>query len=98
MGSHQMDTTREGAEMTVAYMFINTEIGAERAVLRALKTVSGVTEAHLVYGTYDIVAKVAADTMDALRQIVIHRIRRIDKVLTTLTTTAVDEATQVATA
>ena len=77
--------------MTVAFVFINTEMGAERAVLRAIKKVRGVEEVQLVYGTYDIVAKIAADTMDELRQIVIHRIRRIDKVLTTLTATAVED-------
>jgi DNA-binding Lrp family transcriptional regulator len=96
--SHPIDTTGDGAEMTVAFVFINTEIGAERTVLSAIKKISGVEEAHVVYGIYDIVAKIAADSMDELRQIVIHRIRRIIKVLTTLTATAVEEATQFPTA
>jgi DNA-binding Lrp family transcriptional regulator len=76
--------------MAVAFVFLNTEIGAERAVFNALKKVSGVKEAHLVYGTYDIVARISANTMDELRQIVIHRIRRIDKVFNPLTAMAVE--------
>ena len=76
--------------MAVAFVFLNTEICAERAVLSAINKVRGVEEAHLVYGTYDIVAKVAADTMDELRQIVIHQIRRIDRVQNTLTMMVVE--------
>jgi DNA-binding Lrp family transcriptional regulator len=43
-----------------------------------------------VYGVYDIVAKVSADTMDKLKEIVTWKIRRLDKVRSTLTMIVVE--------
>jgi DNA-binding Lrp family transcriptional regulator len=54
-------------------------------VLKEVRAVAGVEEAEMVYGVYDIVAKVKAETMDKLKQIITEHIRRIDKVRTTLT-------------
>jgi DNA-binding Lrp family transcriptional regulator len=39
----------------------------------------------MVYGVYDIVAKVNGESMDKLKYIITEHIRRIDKVRTTLT-------------
>jgi len=44
-----------------------------------------VKEAHAVYGVYDIVAKVEAMTMDKLREVLASKVRRLDKVRSTLT-------------
>jgi len=71
--------------MEKAFILINTEIGSEADVLKKLKKVEGINEAFLVYGVYDIIARVKADTMDKLKEIVIWRIRRLDKVRSTLT-------------
>jgi DNA-binding Lrp family transcriptional regulator len=38
-----------------------------------------------VYGVYDIVAKVEAESMDKLKEIVSWNIRRLEKVRSTLT-------------
>ena len=53
--------------MPTAFVLINTEIGSETDVLKELKKVEGVDEASAVYGVYDIVARVKADTMDRLK-------------------------------
>ena len=71
--------------MPVAFVLINAEIGSESEVLQALKKVSNVKEAYAVYGVYDIIAKVEAETMDKLKDIVTWNIRRLDKVRSTLT-------------
>jgi len=71
--------------MERAFILINTEIGSEADVLKKLKKVEGIDEAFLVYGVYDIIARVKADTMDKLKEIVTWRIRRLDKVSSTLT-------------
>jgi len=71
--------------MEKAFILINTEIGSEADVLKKLKKVEGINEAFLVYGVYDIIARVKADTMDKLKEIVTWRIRRLDKVRSTLT-------------
>jgi len=71
--------------MPLAFVLINTEIGSENKVLETLEKVEGVIEAYAVYGVYDIVAKVKAETMDKLKEIVTWRIRRLDNVRSTLT-------------
>ncbi len=48
--------------MPTAFVLINTEIGSESDVLKDMKKVEGVEEASAVYGVYDIVARVKADT------------------------------------
>jgi len=70
--------------MPIAFVLINVEAGAEVDVLKALKGVEGVVEAYTVYGVYDIVAKIRAESMDKLKEIIIWKIRRLDKVHSTL--------------
>lgn len=72
--------------MAMAFVLINVESGADAEVLQALKKISNVKEAYQVYGVYDIVTKVEAESMDKLKDIVTNRIRRLDKVKSTLTT------------
>ncbi|KPV63508.1 MAG: DNA-binding transcriptional regulator AsnC [Candidatus Bathyarchaeota archaeon BA1] len=76
--------------MPIAFVLINAEIGSEDDVLHSLKKVEGVEEAYTVYGVYDIVAKIRADTMDRLKEIVTWHIRRLNKVRSTLTMIVVE--------
>jgi len=76
--------------MPTAFVLINTRTGSIADVLKDLKKVEGVDEAFAVYGAYDIIARVRAESMDELREIVTWRIRRIGKVRTTLTMTVVE--------
>jgi DNA-binding Lrp family transcriptional regulator len=41
--------------MPMAFILINSEIGAEEAVLNSLRDLAGVEEAYIVYGVYDII-------------------------------------------
>ncbi len=77
--------------MPIAFVLINAEIGSEGEVLSELKKIEGVEEAYSVYGVYDIVAKVRADSMDKLKDIVTWRIRRLNKVRSTLTMIVIEE-------
>ena len=71
--------------MPTAFVLINTEPASMPGVLKKVKAVEGVEEAEMVYGVYDIVAKVKTETMDQLKQIITYNIRRINNVLTTQT-------------
>jgi DNA-binding Lrp family transcriptional regulator len=71
--------------MPAAYVLLNTEIGAESAVLEALKKVEGVEEAHNLWGVYDIIASIKADTLDKLTYIITKKIGQIGKVNAKLT-------------
>ena len=77
--------------MPTAFALINAEIGAENEVLKALKNVEGVVEAYTVYGVYDIIAKITASTMDKLKETITWKIRKLDKVRSTLTMIVIEE-------
>ncbi len=81
-----------GKKMHVAFVLINAEIGAEDEVINALNKITNVVEAHVVYGAYDIVAKVSAESMNRLKEIITWKIRRLDKVRTTLTMIVMEES------
>ena len=76
--------------MPLAFVLINAEIGSEDDVLGELRRLDNVKESYVVYGVYDIVAKVEADSMDKLKEIVTWKIRRLDKVRSTLTMIVVE--------
>ena len=71
--------------MATAFVLINAELGAETEVLKGLKDVKEVKEAHMLYGVYDIIARIETDTMQELKDIIGWKIRRLDKVRSTLT-------------
>lgn len=71
--------------MPLAIVLINADIGSEDEVVKELRKIGNVKESYTVYGVYDIVAKVEAETMDKLKEIVTWKIRRLDRVRSTLT-------------
>jgi len=76
--------------MPIAFVCINTEPASIVEVLKEVRAVDGVEEAQMVYGIYDVVAKVKGNTLDILKEIITKRIRKINKVRTTLTMTVVE--------
>ncbi|MFW9905462.1 MAG: Lrp/AsnC family transcriptional regulator [Promethearchaeota archaeon] len=80
--------------MPAAFVLVNAEIGSEDEVLEDLKSTKGVVGAWIVYGVYDIVAKVEADTMDELKEIITSNIRGLDNVRSTLTMIVVEGANE----
>ncbi len=71
--------------MQSAFVFINTEPASMPEVLKKVKAVEGVEEAEMVYGIYDIVAKVKTETMDKLKHIITYKIRALANVRSTQT-------------
>ena len=76
--------------MAMAIVLITTELGFESEVFDQLKTIDAVEESYMVYGVYDIVAKVRADTIEKLKEVVTSNVRRLDKVRSTLTTIVIE--------
>jgi DNA-binding Lrp family transcriptional regulator len=77
--------------MPMAYVLITTETGAVKSVLESLKKIDAVEETYMVYGVYDVIATVKAESMDKLKEIVTWNLRGLDKVTSTLTMIVVDE-------
>ena len=71
-------------------MLINADLGAEEELVKQLKAVEFVKEVYVVYGVYDIVAKVEADTMDKVKETITWKGRRLDRVRSTLTMIVVE--------
>ena len=46
--------------MATAFVLLNAELGAEIEVLNGLKMIDEVKETHLIYGVYDIIARIEA--------------------------------------
>ncbi|RLE84953.1 MAG: Lrp/AsnC family transcriptional regulator [Thermoprotei archaeon] len=76
--------------MAIAYVLISTEIGAEKDVLEKLREIPEIKEAYVVYGVYDVVAKVMVDSVDGLREIITSKIRKLNRVRSTLTMIVVE--------
>jgi len=68
-----------------AFIFINSEIGKEDQVIIDLQAIPEVKESYVVYGLYDVIVKVTADSMQRLKDVVSLRIRQLDTVRSTLT-------------
>ena len=71
--------------MAEAYVLINCEIGSEEKVIEELKTIDGIKEVHGTFGAYDILAKVESEQVEILRETITLKIRKIDKIRSTLT-------------
>ena len=71
--------------MPTAFVMITAELGSEKEVLDEIRMIDSVKESYIVYGVYDIIAKVSADTMDKLKDIVTWKVRRLNKVQASLT-------------
>jgi len=71
--------------LATAYVLINCELGSEEAVISELKAVESVKEVHGTFGAYDIFAKVESGQVEALREAITWKIRKIPKIRSTLT-------------
>ena len=76
--------------MASAYVLINCELGSEEFVISHLKSLDAVKEVHGTFGAYDILAKVEADEVSVLRETITWKIRKIDKIRSTLTLMGID--------
>ena len=71
--------------MAEAYILINCEIGSEEEVITALKNIDSIKEVHGTFGAYDILAKIESAQVEDLRETITWKIRKIDKIRSTLT-------------
>ena len=76
--------------MPMAFVLINADLWAEEQLVKELKGIENVKEVYVVYGVYDIVAKVEADVMEKVKETITWKIRRLDRVRSTLTMIVVE--------
>ena len=73
-----------------AYVLIRTRAGDVQDVVRTLRKIKGVTEAHMTFGPYDVVAEVETPDVATLGALTAAGIQPIPGVEQTLTCLAVD--------
>ncbi|MHA1713856.1 MAG: Lrp/AsnC family transcriptional regulator [Candidatus Ranarchaeia archaeon] len=71
--------------MPVAFSLIRVESGTETEVLQELLKTPEVQFAFIVLGRYDIIVRVAAETMEGVRSILLNVIRKISHIQDTAT-------------
>ena len=76
--------------MPMAFVMINTELGSEKEVLDEIRKIDEIKESCIVYGIHDIAAKIGADSMDKLNEIVTW-VRSLDKIRATITLILIEE-------
>ncbi len=83
--------------MPTTYILLNSDLGSDVEIIQKIKEILDKEgkavhyEVQGVYGVCDIIVKITADNMDLLRNIITNKIRKIDKVYSTLTMMVIEE-------
>ena len=77
--------------MTSAFLLINCDFPFAGEVTSQLAKVPEIVDIHRLHGMYDIIARVKSDTEEDLNEIVKVRVRKIDKIKSTLTMIIVEQ-------
>ena len=75
--------------LSTAFVLLNVSVGAEKEVIRGLCRIEGVKATYQVYGVYDVVARLEAESTGELKELVQDKIRKIGGVRGSLTMLAV---------
>jgi DNA-binding Lrp family transcriptional regulator len=68
-----------------AFMLIQTEVGRAEVIAKQLATLPGVLSAEYVTGPYDVVVRIGAETLDALKADVVPSVQQVSGITRTLT-------------
>ncbi len=77
--------------MSKAYILISCETGSEDYVISQLKSIESVRNVHGTFGSFDMIAKLEADSEEKLKQIITKSIRKVPKIRATITLMAKDK-------
>jgi len=68
-----------------AFVLLNTELGQEASITEALDGVKEIIGIHSLYGIYDLIIEMEAESMDRVKEIVFNKVRRLEHVKSTIT-------------
>ena len=68
--------------VTIAYVLINCELGAEETIMEKLNEIEQVKEVFGTIGTHDMMVKIDAENFEKVRDIVSRNIQKIEKIRT----------------
>ena len=76
--------------MASAYVVIHCDPAETYYVIRNLKYIPEIKEADDVFGYYEVVCKVVANSQRDLEKIITSKIRKINHIISTMTLTVID--------
>lgn len=79
-----------GVYVTIAFVLVNMDFGEGATLTEGLKDIPEVKEFYNVYGVYDYVVRVEAETIDQIKDIIITKIRGLNYVKSILTMIVVE--------
>jgi DNA-binding Lrp family transcriptional regulator len=68
-----------------AYILIQTDVGKSPSVVSAISALPGVIAAEEVMGSYDVIVRAEADTLEDLTKGIIGKVQQIEGITRTLT-------------
>jgi DNA-binding Lrp family transcriptional regulator len=71
--------------MVSAVVLVSTGLDSQDSVLQNLKLIGGIEEAHAVYGAYDYLVKIKAESIDEIKNITKSQIKKVEGVTSSLT-------------
>ena len=71
--------------MPSAYVLISCDLGSEENIIKEIRGLDNVKEVEGTYGVYDIIVKVESNSMEALKNTITWKIRKILQVRSTIT-------------
>ncbi|MDP6857700.1 MAG: Lrp/AsnC ligand binding domain-containing protein [Candidatus Nitrosopelagicus sp.] len=71
--------------MHIGFVLLNCDLGAEEYILDELQQVPQIKTAYITFGAYDVIAEIHAETQEEFERTVSMNIRRLSRVVSTMT-------------
>lgn len=71
--------------MTIAYVLLNCELGAEEELIEKLHELEQVKDVFETIGIHDVMVKLEAENFEKIREIVSWKIQKLPKIRSTST-------------
>ncbi len=71
--------------MPSAYVLITCDLGSEENIIKEIRGIADVKEVKGIYGAYDIILTFESNSIEALKNTITWKIRRIPQVRSTIT-------------
>ena len=66
------------------FILLNCDLGAEEYIVDELKQMQNISNAHLTFGAYDVIAEIQTESQDEFEK-TIAVIRKLSRVVSTMT-------------
>jgi len=76
--------------MHIGYVLLNCDLGAEEYIVEELRQIPQIKNAYLTFGAYDVIVEIHANSQEDLEKTVSSKIRKLARVVSTMTLNVVN--------